>query len=58
MLFRSPMAFLGGLILHQPIYIVYAMVLSEEFYKAVVGYIRYRQKRWLRNLAVELGGEG
>ncbi len=53
-----PMAFLGGLILHQPIYIVYAMVLSEEFYKAVVGYIRYRQKRWLRNLAVELGGEG
>lgn len=51
-----PMAFLGGLILRQPIYIVYAMVLSEEFYKAIVGYLRYRQKKWLRNLAVELEG--
>lgn len=51
-----PMAFLGGLILHQPIYIVYAMVLSEEFYKTIVGYLRYRQKKWLRNLAVELEG--
>lgn len=49
-----PMAFLGGLVLGQPIYVVYAMVLSEELYKAVVGYLRYRQKKWLRNLAVEL----
>lgn len=45
-----PMAFLGGLFLKQPIYIVYAMVLSEEIYKSVIGYIRYRQKKWLRNL--------
>ena len=45
-----PLAFLGGLVLKQPIYIVYAMVLLEEVYKAIVGYIRYRQKKWLRNL--------
>lgn len=49
-----PMAFIGGLFLQAPIYMVYAMVTLEEIYKAVVGYIRYRQKKWLRNLAVEL----
>ena len=51
-----PMAFLGGLYLRQTIAVVYAMVMSEEIYKTVVGYLRYRQKKWLRNLAVELDG--
>lgn len=49
-----PMAFLGGIILHKPIYMVYAMLTLEEVYKAVFSYIRYRQKKWLRNLAAEL----
>ncbi len=49
-----PMAFLGGLYLRQTIWVVYAMVMTEEVYKAVLGYFRYRQKKWLRNLAVEL----
>ena len=49
-----PLAFIGGLWLKQPMNIVYAMVTLEEVYKAVVGYVRYRQKKWLRNLAVEL----
>lgn len=49
-----PMAFLGGLVFKQPIYVVYAMVLLEEIYKTVLSYIRYRQKKWLRNLAAEL----
>lgn len=49
-----PMAFLGGLVLKQPIYVVYAMVTLEEIYKTVLSYIRYRQKKWLRNLAAEL----
>lgn len=48
-----PLAFIGGLFLKQPIYVVYAMVMLEEIYKTVVGYIRYRQKKWLRNLATE-----
>ncbi len=47
-----PLAFLGGLVFHQPIHIVYGMVMLEEAYKAVIGYARYRQKKWLRNLAV------
>lgn len=49
-----PMAVLGGMLLKQPIHIVYAMVLLEEVYKTVLGYRRYRQKKWLRNLAVEI----
>lgn len=47
-----PLAFIGGLVLKQPIHIVYAMVMLEEVYKAVIGYIRYRQKKWLKNLTV------
>jgi putative MATE family efflux protein len=45
-----PMAFLGGLVFHLPIYTVYAMVLIEEIYKFVLGLIRYRQKKWLCNI--------
>lgn len=49
-----PLAFLGGLFLGLPIYVVYGMVMLEEIYKAALGYWRYRQKKWLRNLAAEL----
>jgi putative MATE family efflux protein len=45
-----PMAFIGGLVLHLPIYVVYAMVYIEEIYKFALGIIRYRQKIWLRNI--------
>lgn len=48
------MAFLGGLYFKFPIYTVYAMVLSSEVYKTLVGYIRYKQGKWLKNLAIEL----
>lgn len=49
-----PLAFFGGLIWKQPIYVVYGLVMLEEVYKTVLGYARYRQKKWLRNLTVEL----
>ena len=49
-----PMAFLGGLFFGFPIHIVYAMVMLEEVYKSALGYWRYRQKKWLRNLAAEI----
>ena len=49
-----PLAFLGALVWHLPIYLVYALVLSEEIYKMILGYWRYRQKKWLRNLALDL----
>lgn len=47
-----PMAYLGGMVLGMPIHIVYAMVLSEEIYKTIFGYLRYKQRKWLRNLVV------
>lgn len=52
-----PLAFLGGLFFKFPIYIVYGMVMLEELYKGILGYLRYRQKKWLRNLAVEIQGK-
>ena len=49
-----PLAFLGALVWKLPIYGVYALVLSEEIYKAILGTWRYRQKKWLRNIALEV----
>lgn len=49
-----PLAFIGGLLFKFPVYIVYAMVTGEEIYKTVLGYIRYKKYKWLKNLAVEL----
>lgn len=45
-----PMAVLGGLVLHLPIYIVYAMITMEEIYKLIFGMLRYRKKKWLKNI--------
>ena len=47
-----PLAFLGALVWHLPIYWVYALVMLEEVYKMILGYIRYRQKKWLKNLTI------
>ena len=45
-----PLAFLGGIFLGLPIYIVYAMVMFEEVYKFILGIRRYRKKKWLKNI--------
>jgi putative MATE family efflux protein len=45
-----PMAVFGGLVLKLPIYFVYSMVLMEEVYKVILGYFRYRKKKWLKNI--------
>ncbi len=45
-----PMAVLGGLVFQLPIYIVYAMITIEEVYKLTLGYLRYRKKKWLKNI--------
>ncbi len=49
-----PLAFLGGLVWKLSICQVYALVMLEEVYKMLLGYWRYRQKKWLKNLAAEL----
>ena len=30
------------------------LVMSEEVYKLILGYMRYRQKKWLKNLAIQV----
>lgn len=47
-----PLAFIGGLVLKLPIYIVFGMVLLEEVYKFTLGIRRYRQKKWLKNITI------
>lgn len=49
-----PLAFLGGLVWKLDICQVYALVMLEEVYKMVLGYWRYRQKKWLKNLNMDL----
>ncbi len=48
-----PMAFLGGFVLKLPIHLVYAMVFIEEIYKLLLGFPRYRKKKWLRNIVAD-----
>lgn len=48
-----PMAFLGGIALDLPIYMVYAMVMLEEVYKMIVGVPRYLKRKWLCNIVAE-----
>lgn len=45
-----PLAFLGGMVLQLPIYFVYAMVMAEEVYKLIFGFMRYRKKQWLKKI--------
>lgn len=53
-LLAVPVAFLGSLVWKLPITVVYGMVTFEEVYKCVLALIRYRTKKWLKNLAVEV----
>jgi putative MATE family efflux protein len=45
-----PMAVLGGLVLHLPVYWVYLMVMSEELTKCVLGIRRYFSRKWIHHL--------
>lgn len=49
-----PLAFIAGLVWKLPIYWVFACVSLEEIYKVVLGLIRYKQGKWIRNLAAEV----
>jgi putative MATE family efflux protein len=45
-----PLAVLGGLVLHLPVYFVYMMVMTEEAVKYGIGIWRFSSKKWIRNL--------
>jgi putative MATE family efflux protein len=45
-----PIAFIGSAILHLPIYVTFAAVLTEELVKLVLSYRRVATNRWLNTL--------
>jgi putative MATE family efflux protein len=45
-----PMAFLGSAILHLPIYITFAMVYSEEFFKTILSGARVKSGKWIKDV--------
>lgn len=45
-----PLAVLAGLVFHQPVYIVYLLVMAEELVKYGIGMWRFLTKRWIHNL--------
>ena len=49
-----PLAFLGGLVFHLPIYWVYALVQVEEVIKLIIGIPRLASKKWINNLAADM----
>jgi putative MATE family efflux protein len=46
-----PLAFISGLVLHQPIWVVFILIRSEEVVKSVIGLFRLISKKWIRILA-------
>lgn len=49
-----PFAFIGGLVWKLPIYWVFALVSSEEFFKAIFGLSRLFSKKWIHNLVNQM----
>jgi len=49
-----PLAFLGGLVFHLPIYYVYALVQLEEVIKMIIGIPRLVSKKWINYLATDM----
>ena len=45
-----PMVTLGGLVLHLPLLISYAMMCSEEIVKVIISVTYFKKKKWMRNV--------
>lgn len=45
-----PLAFVGGLVLRLPIEQVVGLIVLEEAFKAIVGFGRFRSKKWIHRL--------
>lgn len=45
-----PMVTLGGLVLHLPLLISYAMMCSEEIVKVIISVTYFKEKKWMRNV--------
>lgn len=49
-----PLAAIAGLILHMPPLVVFICVASEDIIKCFIGEIRFRQKKWIKNITREI----
>jgi putative MATE family efflux protein len=49
-----PLAFVGGLVYHLPVYIVYVLVNLEEIFKFSLGLKRFISKKWINNVIVQM----
>lgn len=45
-----PLVFIGGLVLHLPLFVVYIMVNLEEVYKFLLGIRRFMSGKWINNV--------
>ena len=45
-----PLAFIGGLVLDLPLFVVYLLVALEEVFKLVVSVTRIRSGKWINRL--------
>jgi putative MATE family efflux protein len=52
-----PMAYLAAFVLHLPVYFVYLFVMSEETVKYILGIFRFRSRKWINNLAMQVEAE-
>jgi putative MATE family efflux protein len=46
-----PLALLGAFVFHLPVYWVVSMVMTEEVAKLVIGFFRFKSRKWINNLA-------
>jgi Na+-driven multidrug efflux pump len=51
-----PLAFVGGLVYHLPVYIVYVLVNLEEIFKFSLGLKRFISKKWINNVTLQMEG--
>jgi putative MATE family efflux protein len=52
-----PAAAIGAFLLHLPIYLVYALTLSEEITKFILGLRRYFSRKWINDLTANVAVE-
>jgi len=53
-----PLTYLGANVFHLPVYLVYLCAMSEEVAKWILGIFRYRSRKWINDLAIQVEGIG
>ena len=49
-----PMAYFGANVFHFPVHLVYLCAMSEEATKWVLGMLRYRSRKWINDLSLQM----